>query len=833
MGAIRDFLDSVGRTKTGYAGTVMPVPPVEPTAEAAGTKVEGSNQTAAEKYAADKAAFDETLRKYQLDRRAYEQYQGDVNARLRSFNPYADAQYRIMPTNTGAPVPTPTAPAAPTKLNAPTYGAIPITMSTPTDQGASYKQMRDFGYTDADIRSATSKITGSPTDQKWADILSAGYSQYAPAVQGAYQQLGRSGFGGGAEQIDTPGYSYWLNQLSSGALRPEDLNQAVLTAGRPSNYGEIQNIYQQYFNRTPDPSGAQYWGQSGLTGSALQNAIIAGAQGPDLAYYQQNFGGGTQQPINQPTGPEPDPYYGGGPGPGGGAARGGYISKYAEGGRVRTHYQRGGRADEGNFEELDAFYRDPRNFTRPQSNFPEADPTAIGERRVSTRPINNQPSEIRVDVTAPAPEPAAETPPPSGQQAASRPRLDDIFARYFPEAGSAGRELADARRRSQSESEAFYNLIRQQAERGESPTSRSEMYFRLASAFGAPTRTGSMGETLSKVGEQMGEYTKGRRSEEAERRNLLLRAQEARMAGAREDLATTRALAAQENADRRALVAKMLEISARDPGDRERRIQDIMQTNNVDRTTAANIVNGIERITPNPVTGMPEITNLVTGESRAATRPAAPAAPAAAGAPAGEGATAPAARTSGSAQPPRTLWEMAPSVTGAIPALAEAAQGITGQAGVNIAPEGLIRDRQTFAAVQNDLIRALSVNPRFPVAEMQRIEREIAIAPGVFTDPVSMRERMVSVNDYLRGRLQNEDRAANDASLPVPTRQAALSAANSIRDFLAQLGVPEGGRSRSEPAQRNRPQAPRVGTVVDGYRFLGGDPSDQSNWSRE
>ncbi len=197
MGAIRDFLDSVGRTKTGYAGTVMPVPPVEPTAATAGTKAEGSNQTAAEKYAADKAAFDETLRKYQLDRKAYEQYQTDVNARLRGFNPYADAQYRIMPTNTGAPVPTPTAPAAPTKLNAPTYGAIPITMSTPTDQGASYKQMRDFGYTDADIRSATSKITGSPTDQKWADILSAGYSQYAPAVQGAYQQLGRSGFGGG------------------------------------------------------------------------------------------------------------------------------------------------------------------------------------------------------------------------------------------------------------------------------------------------------------------------------------------------------------------------------------------------------------------------------------------------------------------------------------------------------------------------------------------------------------------------------------------------------------------------------------------------------------
>lgn len=817
MGAIRDFLDSVGRTKTGYAGTNIPgPPPVEPTAATAGTKAEGSNQTAAEKYAADKAAFDETLRKYQLDRRAYEQYQGDVNARLRGFNPYADAQYRIMPTNTGAPVPTPTAPAAPTKLNAPTYGAIPITMSTPTDQGAAYKQMRDFGYTDADIRSATSKITGSPTDQKWADILSAGYSQYAPAVQGAYQQLGRSGFGGGAEQIDTPGYSYWLNQLSSGAVRPEDLNQAVLTAGRPSNYGEIQNIYQQYFNRTPDPSGAQYWGQSGLTGSALQNAIIAGAQGPDLAYYQQNFGGGTQQPINQ----VPDPYYAGGPGEGGGAARGGYISKYAEGGRVRTHYQTGGRADEGNLEELDAFYRDPRNFTRPT-------------------PSVAPPNEIRVDVTAPAPEPAAETPPPSGRQGSGRSRLDDIFNRYFPTTG-VNQELAGARRRSQSESEAFYNLIRQMAERGESPTSRSEMYFRLASAFGAPTRTGSMGETLSKVGEQMGEYTKGRRSEEAERRNLMLRAQEARMAGAREDLATTRALAAQESAERRSLLGKILEeeIRANRPTERQQRIAEIMTTYNVDRETAMNIVNNIETTMPNPVTGEVMRYNRITGQAgpvplTPASPPAAPAAPGAAGAPAGEGTAAPAERTSGSAQPPRTLWEMAPRVTGVVPAIREAAQGVTGQVGVNVTPEGLIRDRQTFSAVQNDLIRALSVNPRFPVAEMQRIEREIAIAPGALTDPVSLRERMVSIDTYLRGRLQNEDRAANDPSLPVDTRRAALSAANSIRDFLAQLGVPEGGRSRSEPAQRNRPQAPRVGTVVDGYRFLGGDPSDQSNWSRE
>lgn len=597
MGAIRDFLDSVGRTKTGYAGTNIPgPPPVEPTAPTAtGSNSSGFSRTVgdavsllnanlyandAKKYAADKAAFDETVRKYQLDRKAYEQYQGDVNARLRGFNPYADAQYRIMPTNTGAPVPTPTAPAAPTKLNAPTYGAIPITMSTPTDQGAAYKQMRDFGYTDADIRSATSKITGSPTDQKWADILSAGYSQYAPAVQGAYQQLGRSGFGGGAEQIDTPGYSYWLNQLSSGALRPEDLNQAVLTAGRPSNLSEIQNIYQQYFNRTPDPSGTQYWGQSGLTGDALKNAIIGGAQGADLSYYQQNFGGGTQQPINQ----VPDPYYAGGPGEGGGAARGGYISKYAEGGRVRTHYQTGGQAGEGSLEDLDAFYQNPQNFTRPtplgpartyQEMMREAMPTVgpvrglpiPGESIAIGEGGTGQPGGFEIPptvVTATAdPEPAEAAVGPTqaaiAPAAPRQPSIQDLLARYVGGSGEGSRELAGARQRYQSEANAFSDMIRQMSERAESPTSRAEMYFRLAAAFGSPTRTGSMGETLGKVGEQMGEYTKGRRAEEAERRGLTLRAQEARLAGAREDLQTTRALAAQEGSERRAITSQLMQ----------------------------------------------------------------------------------------------------------------------------------------------------------------------------------------------------------------------------------------------------------------------------------
>jgi hypothetical protein len=562
-----------------------------------------------------KAAFQDQLRKYQIDQRAYKAYTDEYANRLATTNPYADPQFdtnqarfrptqppaqpsaltppaRFRPTQPPAQPSALTPPAPRTPLNPITYGAIPANVSAATDQGAMYKQMRDLGYTDADIRKATATQIGAINEQKWTDVLNNAYSQYQPMITSAYQQLGRTGFGADPAQIDYGGYNYWLNQLSSGAVRPEDLNKAVLTAGTvttnpgtgtvttgpgagtvtttPPIYGDINQIYQQYFNRPAEQEGLNYWAQSGFTGDTLKNAIIAGAQGPDLTYYQQNF---TQSP---------DPYYGG-------AARGGYISKYAEGGRVRTHYQTGGQAGEGNLDELDAFYRDPRNFTRPQTSpmrtrrltyqqqMEAARPDRLPEMRAMPIESIGEGAGIIEDPPARLPglmeiantgegfpvsgvvEPAAgaQTAEPS-RPAGSQNPMEAILARYLGGSGEASRELALARQRSQTESEAFYNLIRQMAERGESPTSRSEMYFRLAAAFGAPTRTGAMGETLSKVGEQMGEYTRGRQADERERRGLLVRAQEARMAGAREDLATTRALAAQESTERAGVVRELV-----------------------------------------------------------------------------------------------------------------------------------------------------------------------------------------------------------------------------------------------------------------------------------
>ena len=633
MGAIRDFLDSVGRTKTPYTGSPIPGPPPADTASTqsvsgAGTArpiTSGSvldtirnvaSNTAPTTTGAptdDRAAFDESVRKYQLDRRAYEQYNTELNNRLRNFNPYADAQYRVASTTppagaTSVSVPTAPAPTAPTQLRAPTYGAISqFSNLTPQQQGELYLQQRNIGYTDADIRKATAAQVGTPNESTWTGYLQTAYPDYTRAVEQQYGTLfNRTGFGGGAQQIDNPGFNYWVNQLSSGAVAPQDLASSmrsaaattptpVTTPGTTAPTSDINALYQQYFNRQADPGGLQYWQQSGLTGDALRNAVIAGAQGPDLDYYNSVYN-------------RPNDY-------GHSAARGGYISKYAEGGRVRTHYQTGGETElyvpplrrspaaSPVMSITDPGYLD-RVLSRPVGAEPPAEfsildpnmdygqmypptsprsPAALdpnmdyGQMYPSTSPRSpaalalmpiegvGEGAEITGDAPRQRPEGlmdiegTGEGMPisPSGQRAEPtesrqrNPTLAELLARNTRETPYAS-EIRDARSRARSEASAFADLIQRMSERGESPTSRAEMYFRLASAFGAPTRTGSIGETLSGVGRQMGEYTQGRRAEEAERRALAMRAGEARLGGTRQDLQTLLTLSQQESQERRA-----------------------------------------------------------------------------------------------------------------------------------------------------------------------------------------------------------------------------------------------------------------------------------------
>lgn len=520
MGAIRDFLDSVGRTKTPYTGVAIPGPPPADTASAE-----------------DKAKFDESVRKYQLDRRAYEQYNTELNNRLRNFNPYADPQYRVASTTpppgaTSVSVPTAAAPTPPTQLRAPTYGAISqFSNLTPQQQGELYLQQRGIGYTDADIRKATAAQVGTPSEEMMANIYKTAYPQYTQAIESQYgSQFNRSGYGTGANQIDYPGFNYYINQLSTGAVTPDTLESAIRGGAAPAPTSPL----------TPVDT---------TTPVTPVNPVIPYSQ---LQYMTPEDYGAT---------------------PGMNAARGGYINRYAHGGEVRTHYQSGGRSEMpgDNLSELEEFYvqelaNNPRRPIASRLFSPPMEMPVRGPVNVSAMTANigeggtPQPTPRREDNLAALENyyrNLASSSTPAGQASASAVAASP---RSLQQGSMYGAELREARARAAAESEAFSNMLQNMMNSPESQqASRAEMYFRLASAFGAPTRTGHMGETLSNVGQQMGEYTRGQRASEADRRKLMLEGQKLRMETSRADLNALRNLAQEELRDQRALQTALIQ----------------------------------------------------------------------------------------------------------------------------------------------------------------------------------------------------------------------------------------------------------------------------------
>lgn len=214
----------------------------------------------------------------------------------------------------------------------------------------------------------------------------------------------------------------------------------------------------------------------------------------------------------------------------------------ARGGAVRRKFQTGGLNDLTDKYEL------------------SANEAALPTPAVSADPLMAQ---------QPAPAPAAVAgaqAPAAGAPAGMPAGLEQMLARYQggSEGSMYGTELKAARTAASAESEKFAKMIEgAMAQGGESTPSKAEMYFRLAAAFGAPTRTGSFGESLGAAGKAMGEYSKETREAEKASRNsklqLALKGQELRMSGAKEDLNTLRTLAGEEMKDKRAVATKLLE----------------------------------------------------------------------------------------------------------------------------------------------------------------------------------------------------------------------------------------------------------------------------------
>jgi hypothetical protein len=152
----------------------------------------------------------------------------------------------------------------------------------------------------------------------------------------------------------------------------------------------------------------------------------------------------------------------------------------------------------------------------------------------------------------------------------------------------------------------------------------------------------------------------------------------------------------------------------------------------------------------------------------------------------------------------KTLWGMVregPTVTGVLAGTQIAAEEVLGQVpGLSgeFAPKDQIRNMTAINAAKNQLIRAMINNPRFPVGEMDRVAEEVDISPSLLVSTGALLERFKGVDDYLRGRLQNELAASRDMALPSTTRQNARAMAKDIKNFLNKLGVPQPGGEISD-----------------------------------
>ena len=76
--------------------------------------------------------------------------------------------------------------------------------------------------------------TGATTGGATTGATTGGNNAFNQIVTDAYRNIGRTGIGTNANQIDPEGYNYWLNELNTGRLTPSDFNRVFGSA--VSNY---------------------------------------------------------------------------------------------------------------------------------------------------------------------------------------------------------------------------------------------------------------------------------------------------------------------------------------------------------------------------------------------------------------------------------------------------------------------------------------------------------------------------------------------------------------------------------------------------------------------
>lgn len=221
---------------------------------------------------------------------------------------------------------------------------------------------------------------------------------------------------------------------------------------------------------------------------------------------------------------------------------------FAKGGAVKTHFQTGGANQPSDIDQMAENYG-----VGPQPDIMSYQGSKLFPMQgQAPAPVSNQ--MTRRD---------AYPPTPQSPMDARATQLDALLQRYAVDSPDYRSELEEARKRSDKESMAFQKMI-QDAMKGsaDAAPSKAEMYFRLASAFGSPTKTGHFAESLGNVNKELAAYSKEERDAKKAQRALQmqmgLKGQEMRMASAKDDLTTLKTLATEGMKDKRAITTEII-----------------------------------------------------------------------------------------------------------------------------------------------------------------------------------------------------------------------------------------------------------------------------------
>jgi hypothetical protein len=141
--------------------------------------------------------------------------------------------------------------------------------------------------------------------------------------------------------------------------------------------------------------------------------------------------------------------------------------------------------------------------------------------------------------------------------ALANPELNALLQQYST-GTDYGPELKQARADRRASEEAFGKTLDSLMTSADEGPSKAEMYFRLAAAFGTPTKTGAFGESLAQAAGAMGDYTKEQRASKLTKRKLgaeiAMKKQELALEGAKDTEKTLLGLQSEANKDKREFI---------------------------------------------------------------------------------------------------------------------------------------------------------------------------------------------------------------------------------------------------------------------------------------